>query len=665
MKRNPIVLTMALLSICLMGQAWGQANKRVIYYYQTLTDLSPVINNLNPNTQKPFATDIMLSAFHLGNMSDGTLIHLNRLPPDDPSFNTVWQQLGQLQSMGVSVHMMLGGAAQGSYSSLFGNFSTFYPVLRQTIQNHKLNGIDLDVEESVSLSNIEMLINQLRSDFGSGFQITLAPVATDVEGGGGLSGFNYGQLFHDVGTQINWFNVQFYSGFGSLSSTTDYDNAVSHGFPPNKLVAGMLGSANDGSGFVDMNTVANTVKQLVAEHPDFGGVDCWQYFDAMPGGQTNPQQWSSLMSQTMGTNSATTAVQVDLSSAFNVNPAFVNDGTTFGGGGLDGGGRAYSAKLLGSKVSFGGAQFSLGQPNTANGVTSSKVTLPAGRFSALSLLATGLNGNQPSQVVTVTYTDGTTSSFTQSFSDWAHPQNFAGEATALAMSYRDLSGGTTEARAVNLYGYTFTINSSKTVSSVALPNNVNVVVLALNLSGTAPAGQANLAGAFNISSGIVTDGTVFSGGGLDGGGRSYSANLLGTTVSFNGTSFNLGPANAADVVSAKGQTITLPSGQFSSLKMLATGVNGNQSSQALTVAYTDGTTSSFTQSFSDWVHPQSFSGESVAVTMAHRDISDGTTQVRTVDLYGYDFALNSSKTVSAITLPNNGSIEVLAITLVP
>ncbi len=114
MKRNPIVLTMALLTICLMGQAWGQANKRVIYYYQTLTDLSPVINNLNPNTQKPFATDIMLSAFHLGNMSDGTLIHLNRLPPDDPSFNTVWQQLGQLQSMGVSVHMMLGGAAQGS-----------------------------------------------------------------------------------------------------------------------------------------------------------------------------------------------------------------------------------------------------------------------------------------------------------------------------------------------------------------------------------------------------------------------------------------------------------------------------------------------------------------------------------------------------------------------
>src|SRR5260370_33897648 len=159
--------------------------------------------------------------------------------------------------------------------------------------------------------------------------MTVGPVATDVEGGGGLSGFNYGQLCHDVGNQINWFNVQFYSGFGSLSSATDYDNAVSHGFAPNKLVAGMLGSANDGSGFVDMNTVANSVKQLVAEHPDFGGVDCWQDFDAMPGGQTKPQQWSSLMSQTMGKNSATPAVPIDFASAFKLNTAFVNAGTTF------------------------------------------------------------------------------------------------------------------------------------------------------------------------------------------------------------------------------------------------------------------------------------------------------------------------------------------------
>jgi hypothetical protein len=99
--------------------------------------------------------------------------------------------------------------------------------------------------------------------------------------------------------------------------------------------------------------------------------------------------------------------------------------------------------------------------------------------------------------------------------------------------------------------------------------------------------------------------------------------------------------------------------------MLATGVNGNQASQAFTVTYTDNTTQSFTQSVSDWAHPQNFAGESIAVTMAHRDISDGTTQVRTVNLFAYSFAVNNTKTVKSITLPNNRNVVVLAITLVP
>ena len=49
-------------------------------------------------------------------------------------------------------------------------------------------------------------------------------------------------------------------------------------------------------------------------------------------------------------------------------------------------------------------------------------------------------------------------------------------------------------------------------------------------------------------SGIVTDGTTFSGGGLDNDGFSYSSNLLGSTVTFGGTQLTLGPANAADAV---------------------------------------------------------------------------------------------------------------------
>jgi len=177
-----------------------------------------------------------------------------------------------------------------------------------------------------------------------------------------------------------------------------------------------------------------------------------------------------------------------------------------------------------------------------------------------------------------------------------------------------------------------------------------------------PAGTiVDLSSVFNLSSGRVNDGTTFSGGGLDGGGRSYSANLLVSTQIFNGTQFQLGPANATDAVD--GGTVTLPSQQFSALNMLAAGVNGNQASQTFTVTYTDGTTQSFTQSVSDWAHPQNFAGESIAVSMGHRDLSNGTTQTRTVNLYAYSFALNSGKTVKSVSLPNNRNVVVLALTL--
>ena len=100
------------------------------------------------------------------------------------------------------------------------------------------------------------------------------------------------------------------------------------------------------------------------------------------------------------------------------------------------------------------------------------------------LLATAVNGNQPHQTFVVTYTDGTTSSFTQSVSDWFTPQNYAGESKALKMAYRIAPSGATSAGPVYLYGYSFALNSAKTVQSLTLPNNRNVVVLAVDVSPT-------------------------------------------------------------------------------------------------------------------------------------------------------------------------------------
>jgi len=99
--------------------------------------------------------------------------------------------------------------------------------------------------------------------------------------------------------------------------------------------------------------------------------------------------------------------------------------------------------------------------------------------------------------------------------------------------------------------------------------------------------------------------------------------------------------------------------------MLATGVNGNQTSQTFTVKYTDGTSTVFVQSLSDWHSPQNYPGETQAVPMAYRDLSNGTKDSRTFILYGYAFGLNSAKTVSSIVLPNDSNAPVLAITLIP
>jgi hypothetical protein len=98
------------------------------------------------------------------------------------------------------------------------------------------------------------------------------------------------------------------------------------------------------------------------------------------------------------------------------------------------------------------------------------------------MLATGVDGNQPNQTFIVTYTDGTTTTLTQSLSDWFTPQNYTGESKAATEAYRLTSSGASDNRTFYLYGYTLAINSSKTVQSLALPNNSHVVVLALTLT---------------------------------------------------------------------------------------------------------------------------------------------------------------------------------------
>jgi hypothetical protein len=180
------------------------------------------------------------------------------------------------------------------------------------------------------------------------------------------------------------------------------------------------------------------------------------------------------------------------------------------------------------------------------------------------------------------------------------------------------------------------------------------------LTGTV---AVDLSSAFNVT-GIYKDGSKFSeSASLDDGGYSLSEEQVGSEQIGEGVVFKLGPASAPDVVT--GKTVTLPAGKFTSLKILASAVEGNQEQQTFSVNYADGTSSSFTRSLSDWAAPGNLEGESSAGDMAYRLASDGSKDTNTFHLHAYSFALDANKTVRSVTLPSNRNVLALGMTLVP
>ncbi len=113
------------------------------------------------------------------------------------------------------------------------------------------------------------------------------------------------------------------------------------------------------------------------------------------------------------------------------------------------------------------------------------------------------------------------------------------------MSYRNAADGSKDNAQFNLYSYTLLLDSNKSVRSLTLPSNRDVMLLAATLTRQHLGQPVNLAAAFDAV-GIYTSGSTFSAdGGIDGGGTAYSANLLGNVFAasplvVNGNEFTLG-----------------------------------------------------------------------------------------------------------------------------
>jgi len=172
------------------------------------------------------------------------------------------------------------------------------------------------------------------------------------------------------------------------------------------------------------------------------------------------------------------ATVVNLSAYYNVD-GIATAGTAPISGGFDADGYAFNSSLLGALSTYQNLVFPLGPANAPDAVSSATVPVAAGQYGKLYLLGAAVNGAQLNQSVVVTYTDGTTSTFTQNFSDWAIPANYAGESLVTATTSRVGPGGVTNATPVNVYGYTFALTAGKTPASVKLPSNRNVVLVGI------------------------------------------------------------------------------------------------------------------------------------------------------------------------------------------
>ena len=362
---------------------------------------------------------------------------------------------------------------------------------------------------------------------------------------------------------------------------------------------------------------------------------------------------------------------VNLGSSYNLD-AIHTDGTKFTDLGLDGDGYALSETLLTRARVLNGIRYGLGAPNTLDALygTGQTIALPAGRYKSLRLLGTGIQGDQANQTITVRYADGSTEKLTASFSDWFSPSVNVNESEAIAMPYRLTATGTTDARQFNVYGYTLLLNSNKPVKSMTLPANRNLILLAATLTEETMGEQVNLASAYNAT-GLYTDGTTFGAdAGIDAGGAAFSANLLnlptaGEALTVQNTAYHVAGSNVPNIVYGAGQTIALPAGFYTDLKLLGTGVQGNQADQMITVHYTDGSHQAISQGFSDWSAPAGYANESVAIKTAYRDYYDGTQDAQAFNVYTYDLKLNPSKRVKSVTLPNNRYVTLLSISLDP
>ena len=151
-------------------------------------------------------------------------------------------------------------------------------------------------------------------------------------------------------------------------------------------------------------------------------------------------------------------------------------------------------------------------------------------------------------------------------------------------------------------------------------------------------------------------------------GYTYAAELVPETLTYNGIDFSLTPREERNIMSAHGQTVTFPEGDWSKLHILAAAAKEEGDITAgirLGTGETELTVPSYTGFVGQWGHTGHTVGyvrpQQVAYTGTHRHSSTGDEPYEFT--YMYHYALDIPKGVKEVTLPDNPDLAIFAMTV--
>lgn len=200
------------------------------------------------------------------------------------------------RAQGKKVILSIGGELGNvNLNNASPNVANFVDSMYGLITQYGLDGIDIDLENGMNVTNLTSAVRQLQAKVGSGFILTMAPQTIDMQS----PNTTYMQLYNNLKDIITVINVQYYNSGCMLGrdgkcysqGTIDFLTALSdltlQWVEPSQLGIGVPATSGAaGGGYVSPTVVNNALKCLtngtdcgtykpVAKYPDFRGAMTW------------------------------------------------------------------------------------------------------------------------------------------------------------------------------------------------------------------------------------------------------------------------------------------------------------------------------------------------------------------------------------------------------